>query len=160
VSSFSSIATVTLVVLAISSTIVVSVVALLRMIQQSLMKQVASRYPADEILMHEQMANFFGLESKGVWQCRGNGALVLTRDTLHFFMFQPRSEFMIPLHSIRGGQLVRSHLGKTVFRQLLKVHFELNGKPDSAAWYVHDPQAWLDKLESLQTTTQGQQHHA
>ena len=159
-SSFWSIATVTTVVLVVLGTILVSVVSLLRIMQQSLKKQVASRYHADEILMQEGMANFFGLESKGVWQCRGNGALVLTGDTLHFFMLQPRSELVIPLHAIRSGQLVRSHLGKTVFRPLLKVHFELHGKSDSAAWYVHDPQTWLDKIASLQTTTPDKPIHA
>lgn len=147
--SLTNFAMVMLAVAAIATLIVASVAGLLRIMRCSLTKQIASRYRADEIVMQDLTANYFGLESRGIWQCRGNGALVLTPHRLHFFMFQPRSELQIPCNRITRVDLVRSHLGKTVFRDLLKVHFENEGAADSVAWYVAEPTRWLHQLQDL-----------
>ena len=49
--------------------------------------RIAAHYGPDEVLMKDLAANSFGLESKGVWQGRGNGGLVLSGGYLHFFRF-------------------------------------------------------------------------
>jgi hypothetical protein len=94
-------------------------------------------------------ANFFGQESRGVAQLRGNGTLVLTDSELYFELLIPRREFRIPLASIQAIETVSSHLGKTVGRPLLKVVF-LNeaGQNDSIAWYVPDVEGLKQAIES------------
>ena len=68
-------------------------------------------------------ANFFGIESDGLMQVRGNGILLLTETDLVFRMFEPTRDFLIPLAQIVKVELAESHLTKTVFKPLLKVYF-------------------------------------
>jgi hypothetical protein len=111
--------------------------------------RIARHYREEELLARDLMANSFGLQSKGVFQVRGNGALVLTRGGLHFFMLLRAEDLRIPLDAILETSLVRSHLGKTVGRKLLKVRFIKDGAEDAVAWYVRDPAAWESKLREL-----------
>lgn len=95
-------------------------------------------------------ANFFGQESKGVLQTRGNGTLVLTDTELYFEKFIPRQEIHIPLSTIQRIETAKSHLGKTVFRPLLKVVYQNEaGQPDSIAWLVPDVEGLKQQLEAL-----------
>jgi hypothetical protein len=100
-----------------------------------------------QIVLLDQQANFFGLESAGVWQTRGNGCLALTREVVLFRQWVPERELSIPRASIIKTEAVRSHLGKTQFTSLLKIRF-LNerGEEDSAAWRVGDLPPWLADL--------------
>ena len=113
--------------------------------------RIAALYREEDILLKDLRANCFGLESAGVWQTRGNGGLVLTRDGLHFFMFLPRKEFRVPVGSITEVMFVKSHLGKATVFDLLKVRFTADGKPDSLAWFVTDPTAWRERIEELRS---------
>lgn len=116
-------------------------------------KRIAEAIPdSSDILLQDSGANFFGLESLGGMQLRGNGGLVLTARNLSFFMLVPRRDVQIPLASIEETSLVRSHCGKTVFRDLLKVTFragesEALGR-ESAAWYVRDAGAWKRAIDA------------
>jgi hypothetical protein len=115
------------------------------------MSQRIGRHHRDaDILLADARANSFGLESAGVFQLRGNGTLLLTASELHFFMILPEREVRIPLTAITGTEIVRKHLGKTVGRELLKVHFTAGGgQPDAIAWYLRDPRAWLTRVDEL-----------
>ena len=93
-------------------------------------------------------ANFFGIESLGFIQVRGNGILMLTEKDLVFGMFQPTRDFLIPLALIEKIELTESHLTKTVFQPLLKVYFtNEKGEADSVAWWVANPSEWKNLLE-------------
>ena len=93
-------------------------------------------------------ANFFGIESLGVIQVRGNGILLLTDTDLVFGMFRPTRDFLIPLALIEKIELEESHLTKTVFQPLLKVHFTTEkGDADSVAYWVANPTEWKNVLE-------------
>ena len=93
-------------------------------------------------------ANFFGIESHGVMQVRGNGILLLTETDLVFGMFRPTRDFLIPLARIEKIELAESHLTKTVFQPLLKVYFtNEEGDADSVAWWVANPIEWKNVLE-------------
>jgi hypothetical protein len=109
--------------------------------------RIAAQYAEHEVLLKDLGANSFGLESKGVFQLRGNGALVLTASHLHFFQFLTKREVRIPLGAITELGFTHTHLGKATTRNLLKVRFEEGGKADSIAWYVNDPQAWKERIE-------------
>ena len=93
-------------------------------------------------------ANFFGIESHGVMQVRGNGLLLLTDTDLVFGMFQPTDDFLFPLDRIEKIEFAESHLNKTIFQPLLKVFFtNEEGDSDSVAWWVANPTEWKNILE-------------
>ena len=72
--------------------------------------RISTQYRLDEVLMQDLKANYFGRESIGVGQLRGNGGLVLTAKQLHFFMFLPTSDIRIPLTTITKLAITKSHL--------------------------------------------------
>jgi hypothetical protein len=135
----------------VAVTLVVGVVAklVLHLMKRPLEARVAAHYGPDEVLMKDLGAMTFGLESWGVWQGRGNGALVLTADCLHFFRFVRGADVRVPLGAITEVTLTKSHLGKATIYDLLKVRFSVDGKPDSIALYLNDPQGWKNRIEEL-----------
>ena len=95
------------------------------------------------VVLSDETANFFGLESRGPAQIRGNGFLGLSDDELVFVMWLPRRTIRIPRASMSSIDRPRSHLGKTVGHPLLKILFtNAEGQTDSAAWLVRDLGAW------------------
>jgi hypothetical protein len=111
--------------------------------------EVRARLGGDHILLMEDGANSFGVESRGPWQIRGNGCLAATADDLLFVMWFPRREVHIPRATITGVEQARSHLGKTIGYPLLRVRFtNPDGRPDSVAWWVRDVSRWRALLDS------------
>ena len=91
----------------------------------------------------DDSANFFGVESRGAGQIRGNGCLAATEDEVLFLMWLPRRQLRIPRDRITLIERTGSHLGKTVGRPLLLVRFTRDdGHADSAAWLVRDLAMW------------------
>src|SRR5258706_16044974 len=89
-----------------------------------------TRYPNPRLMVRN--ASFFGQESLGGGQGRGNGTLIITGSELVFIRWLPGKEFVIPLKSIAGLETPSSFLGKTRFTPLLKVNFTNDhGQPDS-----------------------------
>lgn len=98
-------------------------------------------------LLREEDANSFGIESAGKWQVRGNGNLALTEHELLFAQWVPNRLVRIPRRSIVEVTTTRSHLGKTIFRDLLKVVWTTElGAQDSIALWVKDLDGWLAAL--------------
>ena len=98
-------------------------------------------------LLREEDANSFGVESAGVWQVRGNGNLALTKHELLFAQWVPNRLLRIPRSSIAEVTTVRSPLGKTMRRDLLKVVWTTDlGTQDSIALWVGDLEGWLEAL--------------
>ena len=141
------------VVVIVLTVVVIGIVAVmvskltLRSMNGPLEARVASHYGPAEVLMKDLCANSFGQESLGVWQIRGNGGLVLTGKELHFFLFLPKRDLLIPLDTITEITFTKCHLAKATIYNLLKVRFVVEGKSDSIAWYVSDPHAWKDRIE-------------
>jgi hypothetical protein len=123
----------------------------LHMMKRPLESRIGEVYGEHDVLLKDLEVNSLGLESNGVFQLRGNGALVLTRTQLHFFQFLPRREVKIPLEVITEISFTRSHLGKAMVNKLLKVRFARDGQADSIAWYVRDPDAWKERIEEVRT---------
>ncbi len=95
-------------------------------------------------------ANFYGQESLGVRQIRGNGVLLLTNDELIFELWLPKRILRIPISSIIGLDQTKWHLKKTKGVNLLKVLFtNEENNADSAAWQVRDIEDWNSFLRSL-----------
>lgn len=132
---------------------VVVVLAFVRQLMRGFRRRGASaiekRYRAGEVLLEQTLAQSFGEESRGVAQLRGSGALALTASELWFVMYVTNRELRIPIADVRAVSLVRSHLGKTQFTDLLHVRYTSGGTEDAIAWRLPDPKVWKEKLESL-----------
>ena len=103
---------------------------------------------AGNVLLSDDMANCFGVESLGAAQVRGNCCLALGPEQLVSVMWMPRRSLIIPRAAMRGVEVVRSHLGKTKGVPMVKLHF-VNGQGanDSVAWIVRDQAAWVAQLQ-------------
>ncbi len=112
-------------------------------------KEIHEILEKEKILIYDDMAIFFGLESLGTWKVRGNGVLILTEELL-FGMWKSKKELIILVKSITKIINPKSHIHKSVFRPLLKVIFKNEeGNNDSAAWFVQDLNKWNEILNEL-----------
>ncbi len=122
---------------------------LLRKWRRRTAAEVRARLGEAEIVAIDESANFFGAETRGVLQLRGNGCLGATDDEVLFIMWFPRKEISFPRARITAVERAKSHLGKRIFRPLLRVRFrDDQGRADSVAWYVRDLPAWEAALSS------------
>lgn len=106
------------------------------------------RFAASDVHRVETSALSFGESSRGVTQARGTGALALTTGELFFMLYVPTRELRIPLSSIKAVSLVRSHLGKTQFTDLLHVSYTVADADDAVAWRVPEPAAWVAEIDA------------
>jgi len=105
-----------------------------------------ARYPTARQI--DRAASFFGQESRGPTQMRGNGTLILTNSDLIFEMWLPSTEFRIPLRSIQALENPISFLGKSRFTPLLKVVYtNEQGATDAMAWQVPDLSGWMGQID-------------
>lgn len=116
-------------------------------IRSEMQRKVDERFGGQEILKSERWANCFGKQSLGVGQIRGNGALALTKDELYFMMAMPQQEYAVSLKSISEVSLVKSFLGKTIFKPLLCIEWDSGATRDSIAFAVKNPEVWKEAIE-------------
>ena len=108
----------------IGAVIVIGLIAVLvvvpslafRAMELSLRRRIAATYVPDQIVLEDLKAVTLGLESRGVMQGRGNGALVLTANELGWFRFvAPKGgDLRISRETITTVDTVKAHLGKIV----------------------------------------------
>jgi hypothetical protein len=119
---------------------------LLRRLEEKVARAVRERLAGRELLVDER-ARFYGVESRGALQLRGNGCLAATPGELLFVQWVPRRELSIARGQVLAVETAPSHLGKTRFRPLLRVRFmDSSGEHDAVAWEVRDLDAWLAAL--------------
>jgi len=128
----------------------VAVFVTLSWLRRRAVEDLRQRLAGREIIRSDRGANFFGVESKGQGQIRGNGVLVLTPGQLVFEMLLPRREMVIDLRRISRLAKVKSHLHKSVMRPLLRVEYEDGaGGTDAVAWSVKDVEGWISELAAV-----------
>ena len=128
----------------------VAVFVTLSMLKKRAVEDLRRRLAGRTVIRSDRGANFFGVESKGQGQIRGNGVLVLTPDQLVFEMLLPRREMVIHLHRISKLGKVKSHLHKSVMRPLLRVEYDDGaGGTDAVAWCVKDVDGWITELAAV-----------
>jgi hypothetical protein len=114
---------------------VVCLLALLRLIfsstQKKLGNHILKNFDKEKIVGATTRANFFGEQSKGVKQIRGNGALVLTKDKICYIRAIPFKEYMIPIKSITG----------------ISIPNYFNGNQCSLNCYVFNTKLILDQMQ-------------
>jgi hypothetical protein len=98
-------------------------------------------------IVEDRAANCFGLRSAGAGQIRGNGYLGVTEREIVFVMWVPRREVHIPRPLLVEAGTTRSHLGKTVGRDLLHLRWiDADGEEDESAFAVRRLSPFLDEL--------------
>ncbi len=114
-------------------------------------KQLSEHFPGGAPALSAASANCFGVQSRGRWQMRGNGALAIHPGGLWFRGAMNGLSLDISMDRVRGVELVDSHLSKRVFgRKLLKIHFRgEQGADDSVAFLVENPGRWQQEIEQL-----------
>ncbi len=121
--------------------------SILRRETMSRANAISKKFPNARLIVPS--ANFYGQESKGKMQMRGNGILALTDTELYFEQLVPRREYRIPLSAVQGIETPSSYLGKTNFRPLLKVVFQNDaGQTDSMGWLVPDVEGARQAIEA------------
>jgi hypothetical protein len=100
--------------------------------------------------VRQETATSLGVGSKGAGQVRGTGTLALTATELAFAQWKPAGLVRIPLAAITAVGTTRSHLGKSVGRDLLHVTWSEQGRDDSIALVVADLGPWLRDLPAPQ----------
>jgi hypothetical protein len=130
-------AIIVIIVLGVVFLALVASFAFLRRLADDRERAARERFPDARLIVRG--ANFFGQQSSGVLQGRGNGTLVLTDSELFFERWVLRKEYHIPLTAVESVETANSFLGKSIFQPLLKVNFRNDaGQPDAIAWYVPD----------------------
>lgn len=120
-----------------------------RSTQKKLEKYILSKFNENEIIGATSRANFFGLKSLGSKQIRGNGAIVLTKESLYFIRAAPFKEFIIPIEKVREISLPTSFNGKSIFKKLLCIHYQNDNKEEAIAWAVRNPEKWKLAIENI-----------
>jgi hypothetical protein len=118
-------------------------------VRNKLDRHIQERFDTKDIIGATTRANFFGRRSKGGFQIRGNGALVLTEEQVCFIRAVPLKEYCIPIKSIEQVSMPSSFNGKSVFSKLLCIHYTVDGMEDSIAWAIKHPVKWKESIEIL-----------
>jgi len=118
-------------------------------VKKKLRRIVDDQFDNKDIVMQSIGANFFGMKSAGHGQVRGNGALILTNEKLWFRLAFPERTIEIPIKSIKRINIVRSFMGKSAMKRLIRIDFDLGQGPDAAAWMVRAPHDWHGTVETM-----------
>ena len=121
----------------------------LRSTQKKLEEYILNNFNKKEILSATTKANMLGLKSLGSRQIRGNGAIILTNKNLFSIRAKPFQEKVISIENINEISLPTSFNGKSVFKKLLCIHYQENGKEEAIAWAVSNPAKWKLAIENV-----------
>lgn len=95
----------------------------------------------------QETANSLGFTSLGKSQVRGNCTLGLDDRRLVLAQWVPARTTEIPFDRILEVDTARTHLGKWVGRDLLRVRFRRpDGTEDAVALVVRDVPSWVEEL--------------
>jgi hypothetical protein len=109
----------------------------LRVVAQHSEETARQQYPDARLI--DAGALFFGQQSRGVTQMRGNGTLIVTDSEVIFQQWVTNKEFRIPLSAIQSIENPTSFLGKWQGVPLLKINFlDDSGQADAMAWRLRD----------------------
>lgn len=137
-------------IIAVLVLVFIRIIFYLKALKNRKEKKVRKKFEGKNILHFDAGANFFGIQSVGMGQVRGNGVLVLTDTELFFEMWAPTKELSVPVSHIKSVESVKIFLGKTKGWPLVRVNFQNeNGRDDAAAWLVGNPKEWIEAIQGL-----------
>jgi hypothetical protein len=129
-----------LVTLAVSAVIAVVIVRNGRSRAQARLEEVPGP------VLRSMAATCLGVESAGAGQVKGTGTLVLTAGEVAFAQWRPDRLIRIPRPSITLVDTTRTHLGKTMNADMLRIHWTATGGDDTVAFFVRELDPWLEDL--------------
>ncbi len=99
-------------------------------------------------VLRSTAATCLGLASLGVGQLRGTGTLVLTEHEVGFAQWRPDRLVRIPRPAIVEVDTTRTHLGKTMNDDLLRIRWASADAEveDTVVFFVRELDAWLTDL--------------
>ena len=137
--------------LAVAVLVIIGLVILfarMRKIRKECRETIAQRYNSEDIVCHDNLANYLGLEIFKGKQSRGKGVLLLAQDELYFFRLHPIMELCIPLKRIKRIVTPTKFLNFLAPTPLLQVYFQQeDGTINSVAWKIRDVQPFTQSLK-------------
>ena len=121
---------------------------------RSLKIYIEKRFEGQDIIMKTFEANFLGLKSHGPRQRRGIGALVLTKDQLSFSLLGRRREVVIPVEKMCFVTLKNHYMEQDLRFPMLYVEYPIKKFMDHGAWFVDEPEKWMDAIKLLVDSNQ------
>ena len=91
-------------------------------------------------------ATCLGVDSGGTGQVKGTGTLVLTDDEVAFAQWRPDRLIRVPRPAIAEVDTTRTHLGKTMNADMLRIRWAADEGDDTVAFFVRDLDPWLADL--------------
>jgi len=117
--------------------------------RRSLKIRIEKRFEGQDVILKTFEANFLGLKSHGPRQHRGIGALVLTKDHLSFSLMSRRRKVDIPIENISFVTLKNRYMEQDLRFPMLYVEYPINKFTDHGAWFVDEPEKWMDAIKLL-----------
>lgn len=119
-------------------------------LEKNKVEKVTDRFGKSYIRMISSNTNYFGQASKGAMQVRGNGVLAITGEELYFEKWSSEDCLLVPVGNIITIEEVKTFLGKTKFRPLVKISYITEeGNLDSSAWLIKDSKSWIEKMNKI-----------
>lgn len=138
-------------VLAVGAAVLAGVVRIfsrMRKIRKECRETLSQRYDTKDIVCHDNLAHYLGMESFTGKQVRGKGILVLAKNELFFLRLHPRMELSIPLKRIKRIVTPTAFLDISAPAPLLKIDFQDEDSAiNSVAWQVGDVTSFATSLK-------------
>lgn len=114
-------------------------------------EETTRRWTQEEVrfLRGPEFINLSGIESRGIFQIRGNGFMALTDRDLRITRAVPAAEWRIPHWQLKRASLESSFLLKWTWRKVLVVAFEQEGRQDRIGIYVRGGAAWAEEINRV-----------
>jgi hypothetical protein len=135
-----------LLLLTLVATLAVSAVIAIVLVRRSRARAVRRLAEVPGEVLRSTAATSLGLEGQGAPPVKGTGTLVLTESEVAFALWQPDRLIRIPRSAIGKVDTTRSHLGKTMNTDVLRIHWKQDGADDTVAFFVRDLDPWLTDL--------------
>lgn len=129
------------------ATLAVSAVIAILLVRRNRMRADRRLAEVPGPVLRSTAATSLGLESQGTSQ-GGTGTLVLTAAEVAFAQWQPDRLVRIPRPAITEVDTTRSHLGKTMKDEVLRIRWANAdaGADDAIGFYIRDVDPWLTDL--------------
>jgi hypothetical protein len=139
------------------ATLAVSAVIAILVVRRNRMRAVRRLAEVPGPALRSTAASSLGLESQGDSPERGTGTLVLTESEVAFAQWHPDRLVRIPRPAISEVDTTRTHLGKTMKDDLLRIRWltgDVEGH-DAVALFVRDLDPWLTDLGGTRSAEDG-----
>jgi hypothetical protein len=111
---------------------------------------VMGRIDRASLLLLDDAADSYGVESRGYSQVRGNGCLAVSPIAVLFVPWSTEDEELwIPMDHVLAVDSTDMHLGKAKGVMLVRVRYVNEaGREDSVAWAVKDVPRWVSAIRA------------